>query len=85
MTESLPPDAHAATRTPVTPALESGTTKPREIIWEGTARYRVLRVLGRGGMGVVYEALDGETGLAVALTLRPRSRRTIAALAAGRG
>jgi serine/threonine protein kinase len=35
--------------------------------WEGTARYRVIRSLGRGGMGAVYEAWDGERGQSVAL------------------
>jgi predicted ATPase len=34
-------------------------------------RYRVVRRVGSGGMGTVYEALDGDTGAAVALkTLR---------------
>src|SRR5580698_448871 len=35
--------------------------------WKGTARYQVLRRIGEGGMGVVYEAFDRDRGQAVAL------------------
>jgi eukaryotic-like serine/threonine-protein kinase len=35
--------------------------------WKGTARYEVLRCIGKGGMGVVYEAFDRERQQRVAL------------------
>lgn len=35
--------------------------------WTGNARYDVVRRIGEGGMGVVYEAFDRERGQAVAL------------------
>jgi eukaryotic-like serine/threonine-protein kinase len=35
--------------------------------WEGTARFEVLRCIGRGGMGAVYEARDREHRQRVAL------------------
>src|SRR5882672_326705 len=35
--------------------------------WKGTARYEVLRCLGQGGMGVVYEGFDRERRRRVAL------------------
>ncbi|HWX09646.1 MAG TPA: serine/threonine-protein kinase, partial [Gaiellaceae bacterium] len=35
--------------------------------WKGTARYEVLRCIGKGGMGLVYEAFDRERQQRVAL------------------
>jgi tetratricopeptide (TPR) repeat protein len=40
---------------------------PRAVSWKGTSRYEVVRVIGEGGMGVVYEALDRERRERVAL------------------
>src|SRR5580693_6662755 len=35
--------------------------------WSGSERYEIVRRIGQGGMGVVYEAFDRERGQAVAL------------------
>jgi len=40
---------------------------PEPIEWRGTARYEVIGCLGRGGMGVVYEAFDRERRQQVAV------------------
>jgi hypothetical protein len=46
--------------------------------FDGTERFEIVRRLGAGGMGVVYEALDREHGSHVALkTLRRLDARTI--------
>jgi serine/threonine protein kinase/tetratricopeptide (TPR) repeat protein len=43
----------------------------RPLPWRGSARYEVVRVIGHGGMGIVYEAIDHELRQRVALkTLR---------------
>ena len=46
-------------------------------------RYRVVRLLGAGGMGAVYQAWDSELGVMVALkTIRPESNSDRVAAAA---
>ncbi len=53
---------------PVEPALYSPSeSAPDAADWKGTARYEVLRCIGKGGMGVVYEAFDRERQQRVAL------------------
>ena len=57
-----------------------GLVKPgsEALPFGGTERFRVLRRIGEGGMGVVYEALDHERNTHVALkTLRTREPRAI--------
>ncbi len=46
--------------------------EPAAPAWTGTDRYEVVRCIGRGGMGVVYEAFDRERRHAVALKTLPR-------------
>jgi serine/threonine protein kinase/tetratricopeptide (TPR) repeat protein len=59
MTESAP-----------APPLAGEPRRPDE--WKGTSRYEVLRRIGEGGMGVVYEVYDRECDRHLALKTLPR-------------
>jgi serine/threonine protein kinase len=55
-------------RTPMSASVDRGFE------FAGTSRFEVIRCLGAGGMGVVYEAFDRERNARVALkTLRSLS------------
>lgn len=45
----------------------SAAAAPEALDWRGTDRFQVIRCIGRGGMGVVYEARDSERRQRVAL------------------
>ncbi len=45
----------------------AGEASPETLQWRGTDRFEVIRCIGRGGMGVVYEARDAERRQRVAL------------------
>src|SRR5258708_34937589 len=61
--DSLLPSGNSGTRKAVGDVAKSETV----VDWNGTERYEVLRRIGEGGMGVVYEAFDRERCHAVAL------------------
>ena len=47
--------------------MQSAGNGKDALLWRGTSRYEVLRCIGRGGMGVVYEAYDRERGRRIAI------------------
>ncbi|HLK35419.1 MAG TPA: AAA family ATPase [Polyangiaceae bacterium] len=49
------------------PTRRSSSPPARLFAWKGTGRYEIVRTIGRGGMGVVYEAIDHERRQRVAL------------------
>jgi serine/threonine protein kinase len=61
--DSLLPSGNSGTRKAAGDVVKSETP----VDWNGTDRYEVLRRIGEGGMGVVYEAFDRERCHAVAL------------------
>jgi len=64
---------------PFVAAFEASCDGSRTVEFNGTERYELIRRLGAGGMGVVYEARDRDRGDHVALkTLRRAQPATIA-------
>ena len=61
---------------PAAPPTGKRPTGPLEIGQRFGARYIIIKQLGIGGMGAVYQAWDGELGVAVALkVIRPEVTR----------
>ena len=70
---SEPPKAYASPTTPSDrPESEPSQDGPLSIGQSFGTRYHIIRVLGVGGMGAVYQAWDAELGVAVAIkVVRP--------------
>jgi len=75
-----PPVRHQAPDTTGLPGSSGGRPKeligPLEVGQQFGSRYHILKILGIGGMGAVYQAWDAELGVAVALkVIRPEATR----------
>ncbi|MEZ5320421.1 MAG: protein kinase, partial [Vicinamibacterales bacterium] len=67
------PDAPTGVATPPPPA---GSTGPLATGQQFSARYLIVKLLGIGGMGAVYQAWDAELGVMVALkVIRPEASK----------
>jgi tetratricopeptide (TPR) repeat protein len=62
----------ALTMAPARPRVASGDTGPLQVGQAFGPRYHIIKLLGIGGMGAVYQGWDSELGVAVAIkVIRP--------------
>ncbi len=77
-------DAHTLLGGPSEPAPKASGTGGTGVLAVGEAfgtRYHIIRLLGAGGMGAVYQAWDAELGVAVAMkVIRPPSDEDAASI-----
>src|SRR5688500_16842657 len=67
-----PVDDEALTMAPAVAHVDSSDTGPLAVGQSFGSRYHIIRLLGTGGMGAVYQAWDAELGVAVAIkVIRP--------------